>query len=224
MAIKVVIFDFDGVIADTETVHLRAFRQVLAPVRIEISEQDYYSKYLAFDDKTLFTVLLRENNLDSSEEAVAELVREKSLAVSSAIRKCAFFAGIENLIRGLAGDFSLAIASGALREEIESVLSRDGLLDFFSFVAAAEDCSKCKPNPEIFLRALQGVNEERTHLHIQAGQCVAIEDSPPGIAAAKAAGMKCIAVTNSYPRGSLSQADLIVESALEIDAETLVSF
>ncbi len=215
---KVVIFDFDGVIADTENVHLGAFREVLAPLGIDISRRDYYSKYLAFDDKTFFSVLLRKNGVDAAPATVAELVRAKSSAVSSLIEKCAFFEGIEDAIFNLADIFTLAIASGALRGEIDAILARGGLLDCFSFIASAEDSEKCKPDPEIFTRALEGVNRSAARPAAEAGQCVVIEDSPHGIAAAKAAGMRCVAVTNSYPRETLSQADFVVDSALEFDS------
>lgn len=220
---KVVIFDFDGVIADTEKVHLGAFRRILAPTGIEVSERDYYSKYLALDDKTFFAVLLRENGMDAPPETVAELTRKKSLETSRLLEECPFFEGVEDLIRGLAARFPLAIASGALRGEIVSALSRGGLLDRFSFIASAEDCEKCKPDPEVFIRALRGVNRGAANPDAEAAQCVVIEDSPHGIAAAKAAGMKCVAIANSHPREALSQADLIAESALELDADGLAS-
>lgn len=220
---RVVIFDFDGVIADTEKVHLGAFREVLAPLGIEISERDYYSKYLALDDKTFFSVLLGENGFDASAETVSGMVREKSLAVSSLIKECAFFEGVECLIRGLSARFPLAIASGALREEIEQTLIRGGLLGCFSFIASSEDCEKCKPDPEIFICALKGANQNACLIPpAQAGQCVVIEDSPHGIAAAKSAGMKCVAIANSHPREALSQADFVIDSALEIGAAGLL--
>ncbi len=219
---RVVIFDFDGVIADTENIHLGAFREILAPRGIEISERDYYSEYLALDDKAFFTVLLEKNGFDAVPETVAQLIEKKSLVISSAMEKCDFFDGAENLIRSLAGIFPLAIASGALRKEIDSTLRRGDLLDSFCFIASAEDSEKCKPDPEIFIRALRGVNEN-TALNppAQAGQCVVIEDSPHGIAAAKAAGMRCVAVAHSNPRETLWQADIVADSVLDIAPEGL---
>ncbi len=223
---RVVIFDFDGVIADTEEVHLEAFRNVLSPLGIEISESDYFSKYLALDDKTFFKALLGENGKDTDAGTVAELTRQKSLVTSSLIESCPFFEGIEDFIKSLAAaGFALAIASGALRKEIESTLLRADLLSLFSFVASAEDCESCKPNPEIFIHALKGLNAiPVSGSQVRAWECVVIEDSPHGISAAKAAGMKCVAVTNSHPREELLRADTVVASVSELDAVNVASF
>ncbi|QMU56336.1 MAG: HAD-IA family hydrolase [Candidatus Mycalebacterium zealandia] len=223
---RAVIFDFDGVIADTEKVHLDAFRKILAPEGVEILEADYFEKYLALDDKNFFTTLLRENGRDAGAEKVADFVKKKSLVTSEMLENCAFFEGALDLINSLAeARFPLAIASGALRKEIESVLVRGGVADCFSFIASAEDCEKCKPAPEIFLYALKGLNSSSTlSPPASARECVAIEDSSHGIAAAKAAGMKCVAVTNSHPAEALLSADLITLSLREIDAEKIASF
>ncbi len=220
---KAVIFDFDGVIADTETVHLNAFRKILAPEGIEISHGDYFSKYLALDDKTFFTALLEENGKRAAAETVSAMTERKSAMTSEMIKNCGLFDGAEDLIRALSGrGFALAIASGALKSEIESVLLRGGLFDLFSFVASADDCEKCKPDPEVFLLALEGLNKNGTAA--RAEDCVVIEDSPHGIEAALAAGMKCVAVTNSHPRAALERANLVVESAREINAGVIGSF
>jgi len=221
---SVVIFDFDGVVADTERIHLEAFREALSPFGIQIAESDYFSKYLALDDKTFFSVLLAENGKDTDTGKIVRLTSQKSLLTSSLIEKCALFEGIEELIRSLAaGGFVLAVASGALRKEIDAVLSRAGLLSLFSFVASAEDCENCKPDPEVFIHALKGLNNMFGN-QIKARDCVVVEDSPHGISGAKAAGMKCVAVTNSHPREELSAADLVVESAFDLDTSKIASF
>ncbi|WP_462137373.1 HAD family hydrolase [Candidatus Mycalebacterium sp.] len=223
---RAVIFDFDGVIADTEKVHLDAFRKLLAPEGIEIPEDDYFEKYLALDDKNFFATLLRENGKNASAEKVSDFVKKKSLIASTMLEKCAFFEGALDLVKSLtAAEFPLAIASGALREEIEAVLVRGGVTDCFSFIASAEDCEKCKPDPEIFIRALGGLNASGVLSPAAAArECVAIEDSPHGVTAAKAAGMKCVAVTNSHRAEALLSADFIVRSLREIDADKIASF
>lgn len=217
---RAVIFDFDGVIADTERVHLDAFRRILAPEGIEVSEGDYFEKYLALDDKNFFTTLLRKNGKDATPAKVEVFVKEKSLVASSMLENCAFFEGSSDLIKSLAAEgFILAIASSALREEIEAVLLRAELRSFFSFVASAELCEKCKPDPEIFIRALEGLNSNGAlSPPVRADECLVMEDSPNGVAAAKAAGMKCVAITNSRCAEAFSHADLIVGSLLELDA------
>ena len=218
---RVVIFDFDGVIADTERVHMSAFREVLAPMGIAFSDAEYFSKYLALDDRTFFQTLLAENGVNAD---VPVLVREKSLLTQSGISESHLFNGVDALIRSVSFEgLAMAVASGALRGEIETVLSNADLLNLFDFVVSAEDCKKCKPDPEAFVRALEGVNGN-LNPGASTGQCVVIEDSVHGIEAARAAGMKCVAVANSHPRELLAEADMVVDSAAEIDAAWLASF
>lgn len=223
---KIVIFDFDGVIADTEAIHMKAFRRTLTPLGISFSDENYFSRYLALDDRAFFETLLAENGKDAGWEAVSALVREKSVLTKDEIARCELFEGVDALIRSLAsGGFILAVASGALRKEIEAVLSNAGLPGFFSCIVSAEDCEKCKPDPEPFVRALRGVNRSGALDGPAApGDCVVIEDSVHGIEAAAAAGMRCVAVANSHPREMLSGADMAVDSALQLNAGFLASF
>ena len=223
---KIVIFDFDGVIADTEAIHMKAFRKTLAPLGISFSDENYFSRYLALDDKAFFETLLAENGKPARGEAVSALVREKSLLTENEIARCELFEGVDALIRSLASEgFTLAIASGALRKEIEAVLSHAGLLEFFPCIVSAEDCEKCKPDPEPFVRALRGVNlSGALDEPAMPGECLVIEDSVHGIEAAAAAGMRCVAVANSHPREMLSGADMAVDSALQLNAAVLASF
>jgi HAD superfamily hydrolase (TIGR01509 family) len=138
------------------------------------------------------------------------------------------FPGVKQLVPELAARFPLAVASGALRDEIELVLQSFGLRNFFRAIASAEDVAAGKPDPGIFLKALQGINaglneSERSTELIRPSECLVIEDSKEGILAARRAGMKCLAVANSYPAGELASATAVVESLAEVAIPLLES-
>jgi len=142
------------------------------------------------------------------------LIERKAIYYQDAIREhVAIFPGVHGLVSTLARTHPLAVASGALRDEIETILKTAGLLDHFQAIVSAEDVTQGKPEPEIFLKALGALNQQkRNGVAIAAGDCVVIEDSKEGIRGARRAGMKCLAVTNSHPAELLSEADGVVNS------------
>ena len=166
-----------------------------------LTEEAYYERYLGFDDRGAFITGLRENNRPISDAKLDELIRRKADYYQDAIRDhVAIFPGVKSLLAELSRLLPLAVASGALRHEIETILTAAGLHDYFQAIVSAEDVKKGKPEPEIFLKALLALNgREKTGGFIQAGECVVIEDSKEGIRGARRAGMKCLAVTNSHP-------------------------
>jgi HAD superfamily hydrolase (TIGR01549 family) len=130
------------------------------------------------------------------------------------------FPGVVETVRRSATQYPLAIASGALRSEIEFVLERGAIRDCFQVIVAAEDVSECKPDPEGYLKALAQLNAA-LNAEIQAHECLVIEDSLAGIEAAKAAGMRCVAVTNSYAAEELNNADSVVKSLEGVELESV---
>ncbi len=212
---KAIIFDFNGVIVDDEPLHLELFRKVLLEEGIFLTDEEYREKYLGFDDRGCFTAVLCDNarTPDAADDAyIHELIERKAEYYRQAIQeRLLLFPGVVELVRRSAEQYPLAIASGALRGEIEFVLQRGEIRDCFSVIVAAEDVSECKPDPEGYLKALELLNA-LTDQEIQAHECLVIEDSIAGIEAAKAAGMRCIAVTNSYSANELTAADEIVTS------------
>lgn len=224
MNLKAIIFDFNGVIVDDEPLHLELFRKVLLEEGIFLSDEDYHEKYLGYDDRGCFTAALCDNarTPDAADDAfIQELIERKAEYYRQAIQeRMLLFPGVVELVRRSAEQYPLAIASGALRDEIEFVLQRGDLRDYFQVIVAAEDVSECKPDPEGYLKALARLNH-LLQAEIQAHECLVIEDSIAGIEAAKAAGMRCVAVTNSYRADELQMADEIVESLVEMDTAQL---
>lgn len=211
--LRAVIFDFNGVIVDDEPLHLELFKTVMAELGIVLSNEEYREKYLGFDDRGCFTAALADaGRVAEAENAalIAALIERKAgLYVAAINQSCPLFPGAVPLVKSLAETLPLAIASGALRNEIEIVLGRAGVRDLFQAIIAAEDVSACKPDPEGYVKALAALNALGQEA-IRPEQCLVIEDSVAGIEAAKRAGMRCLAVTNSYAAEELWRADRVV--------------
>jgi HAD superfamily hydrolase (TIGR01509 family) len=216
--LRAVIFDFNGIIVDDEPIHFKLFQRVLGEEGIVLTEQDYYARYLGFDDRGAFTAGYSENNRSLSEQKLAELIDRKAAYYQDAIRNhAAIFPGVKNLVADLAQTLPLAVASGALRHEIETILATAGLLSYFRAVVSAEDVKQGKPEPEIYLKALAALNATVNDDHpIAARDCIVIEDSKEGIRGARRAGMKCLAVANSHPAELLGEATAVVKSLEDV--------
>lgn len=214
--IKAVIFDFDGVIADSEPLHLRAFQKTVETLGLGLSVADYYSRYLAYDDKTFFRKFLEDNGQQGTEQEIERLVREKGVCFEETIREdIRIFPGVVEFLETIRSKFHIAIGSGALTEEIKLILKLKGLSGFFDFVIGADHTESPKPSPEVYLKCLERLRTDYDET-ITAGQCIVFEDSPHGILAAKRAGMKCIGITNSCVGDQLALADRVTGRFFEI--------
>jgi beta-phosphoglucomutase len=215
--LRAVIFDFNGIIVDDEPIHFELFQKVLREEGLALTEQDYYARYLGMDDRGCFSAAYADHGLEISETQLASLVTRKAAYYVEAIQtKMNLFPGVKTLVPELARRFHLAIASGALRNEIELILSCVTLRDYFEVIVSAEDVKQGKPEPEIFLKVLAQLNAQlRKSGAISAAECLVIEDSREGIRAARKAGMRCLAVTNSHRAEQLRDADAVVSSLEE---------
>ena len=212
--LRAVIFDFNGIIVDDEPIHFELFRRVFGEEGIALSEADYYARYLGYDDRGAFSAGYRENDRRLDDAKLSELIDRKARYYQDAIRThVAIFPGVKSLVTALAPSLPLAVASGALRHEIETILATTGLIDHFKAIVSAEDVERGKPEPDVFLRALGALNDRNGNgKPIGAADCVVIEDSKEGIRGARRAGMKVLAVTNSHPADLLSEANAVVQS------------
>jgi len=214
--LRTVIFDFNGIIVDDEPIHFKLFQRVLGEEGITLTEEAYYALYLGFDDRGAFIAGFRDNNRSLTDQKLSELIDRKALYYQDAIRNhVVIFPGVKTLVYGLAPSVPLAVASGALRHEIATILTTAGLLNYFQVIVSAEDVKQGKPEPEIFLRVLAKLNAGASP-QIEPANCVVIEDSKEGIRGARAAGMKCLAVTNSHPAELLGEANAVVKSLEEV--------
>ncbi len=206
--LRAVIFDFDGVIVDSEPLHFRLFQRLLGEEGVPLTREDYDAIYLGMDDRECFSEALSRHGKTSALPKVPHMIERKSrMLLDEIAEKPPVLPGAVELVRALAGRVPLAICSGALRREIESMLDHAGILPCFAGIVSAEDVSHGKPNPEGFTKALALLNRIQNPARpIAPDACLVIEDSLAGIEGAKAAGMRCLAVGNSYPTASLKQA------------------
>ena len=222
MALSGVIFDFDGVLADSEPLHLRAFQQVLATRRITLESTDYYERYLGFDDAGVFRALADDGGWELTEAALAELIAVKGEHFEALVQQgAALFPGAADAVRRIADEVPIAIASGALRSEIEALLSATDLHHHFACIVASGDTPRSKPAPDPYAKAVDLLRPSTTAAGLDPEGCfVAIEDSNWGIESARAAGLRCIGIAQTYPADTLHGAQAVLPSIDRLDIET----
>jgi beta-phosphoglucomutase-like phosphatase (HAD superfamily) len=216
------LFDYNGVLVDDEVVHLEAFRDVLRPLGIELSEHDYWERYLGFDDAGAFQAILTDNHRSPTDAEVHSLIEAKKPRYLARARDALKgFAGAAALVRRRATVGPVVIVSGALRSEIELGLSTLGVTDSVAAIVAAEDAQRSKPDPQGYLLGIEALAARAGRK--AAEQAVVIEDSIAGVEAAKAAKLACIGVGHSYPVEMLHKAgaDLTVDNLDAISDEAL---
>jgi beta-phosphoglucomutase len=203
--ITTVVFDFDGVLADTERLHLTAFQRVFADRGWSLDETTYFDRYLGYDDRGLVLAFNEDQGLGLGPVEVDTLVAGKGQVFADFLASGdVLFPGARACVERLAANFSLAIASGALRAEILAILGAADLLRYFPVIVSADDVTSCKPSPEPYLTAAQ-------QLGVIPSACAAVEDSMPGLAAARAAGMRTIGITTTVPGHALTLADRVID-------------
>jgi len=213
---RAVLFDCDGILADSEPLHLRAFQDVLAPLGIVLTREDYVADYLGFDDRGVFTEAMRVARRPASDADIRALMRRKAIAFRRVLEHdVPVYPGVVSFVGACAG-LPLGVVSGALREEVDIILRHAGIRDAFRVIVAAEDVAEGKPDPEGYLRALAALQPEGARVApIAPAECLVVEDSLAGLEAGRRAGMRRLAVTNSYPADQLRAAADQVVATLE---------
>ncbi len=220
--LKAVIFDFDGVIADTENFHFEAFNEVLVSYNIEISEEDYYEKYLGYSDVDCFNAINEDCKLEWDDAEIDDLVQQKADVFEGFVKSGkGIIKGVPEFVEKLrAGGIAMAICSGATMRDIKAAIGGSDLLKSFSAVVTADDVLCGKPDPEGYMLARKRL-AAAVGQAISSNECIAIEDSEWGLEAARAAGMHTIGVTNSYPVAALGIADKVVDNLGTMNMEML---
>ncbi len=210
-----VVFDFDGVLADTEGLHLRAFQDVFTLRGWTLGQAAYFERYLGFDDRDLVRAFAIDFKLVLKPGDEDVLVAAKARAYETrGAGGAVLFPGAPAAIARLGARYRLGIASGSMRAEIEAVLGTAGVARAFQIIIGADDVARSKPAPDPYLQAV-------AKLGVPAGRAVAIEDSRWGLASARAAGLRTIGITTSYPAATLASADAVVASLDEITVEVI---
>jgi beta-phosphoglucomutase len=221
--LKAIILDFNGVIVNDEPLHYLAMRGAVSEFGIVLTEQEYWSRYLPFDDERCLKAICDDYSVNLSDRQKEQaLLRKATLYAGLIGGQYPLFAGAADFVRAAAGQYPLALASGARRDEIDRTLTAAGLINCFRVIVAAEDFTLGKPHPESYLLALKHLN------HLLNGnplilpcECLVIEDAVAGVQGAQAAGMKCLAVSTSYPDEKLRAANRIAPSLAEVSVDSL---
>lgn len=215
--LNAVVFDFDGIIVDSEPMHFQAFQQVLAPLGKGFSWEAYCETYIGFDDRDAFKEAFKAKDEKICARDLKQLIREKAKIFQQFIHEgeATPLPGAVELIKSIPRKLPVALCSGALKEDILPILKTLGIENAFSVIVTAEDTKKSKPDPAPYKLALKklGLDDPST--------TVAIEDTPSGILSAKGAGLKVLAVTNSHDRGHLLEADAITDSLVDVSRLSL---
>jgi beta-phosphoglucomutase len=219
--LRAVVFDFDGVIANSEPLHFRAYRDVLAQDGVVLTEPEYYARYLGYDDVGAFGALAADRGERWDERRVADLIRRKAVRMEELeCDQSVLFPGADAAVRRLAARWPLAIASGALRAEIVRVLERENLARFFPVLVAAEDVGAGKPAPDPYVRAVELLSSA-ANTPLDPGDCIAVEDSHWGLESARSAGLRTVAVTHTYPAEALTGAEAVIPHLDRLTVEFL---
>jgi beta-phosphoglucomutase len=219
VALRAAVFDFDGVLVDSEPLHYRALRDALRPEGVEISEEDYVERLLAYDDREAIRLALEHQGESADAARRRRIEARKAEIFVRLIPEIPVFEGARDLVRSLGEQMPLAIASGARHEEVDAVLRGVGLRDAFEAIVGAEDALRTKPDPAPYLEAARRLAERASGL--APTDCVAFEDSMAGISSALGAGMKVVGVAHSYPAEKLRAAHRVVETLVGLDALAL---
>ncbi len=223
--LKAVIFDFDGIIVDTEPIHYQAFQSVLEPLLLGYSWDEYLDKYIGFDDRDAFREAFASAGKLLEEGMLCELISRKAEVFERIVRQgVKSYPGVIELIKALSGVLPLALCSGALQCDIVPILEQFGLQGSFDAIVTADDVRASKPDPESYLLTLQRLVEIYHTTTIIPQECIAIEDTPAGITSASGAGLNVLAITNSYPKERLAEALHITDTLEGVTIDVLRSF
>ena len=213
--IKAIFFDFNGVIIDDETIQMKAYQEVLRGHQIDLTEE-WYMSALGMDDRTFVKAMFERAKKPLTDPVLETVLDAKTDLHREMIAELPLFPGVLTFLKAAAREFSLGLVSMANKNEVGYVFARANLTPLFSVVITAEDASVCKPAPDCYLAGLLKLNEQRQHerkLPVLASECLAIEDSPPGIQSARAAGMRTLGVTNTVSEEALRIAGAEVVTA-----------
>jgi len=218
--IRAIIFDLDGTLVDTEPLHFKCFSEVLAGEGIELDEKDYFARLIGYSDRECFSLVLAEHQRAVTRATIDSLVARNAVRYMEMIHgEDLFYPAAQEFVRQCALRFPLVLATGTLRAEAETILRHAALRELFLEVVSAEDVERSKPAPDSFVAALDHLRRLPQFESVQAAECLVIEDTAAGVEAARAAGMKVLAIAHTSSAHALAKADLIRPSLAETDLE-----
>ena len=217
---RAVLFDFDGVMVNSEPLHFYAFHEVLKAEHVELTEEEYYREIIGFDDKGAFRHIYQMRGMALEPKVFLKLLTRKSEVMMELIqqRKYSALPGVNEFVRSLWRNYPLAICTGALREEVEVMLEGISLRDCFKVIVSAEDVTRGKPDPQGYLLTVEKLSQKSGQT-LKPADCLIIEDAPTVIRRAKDVGFKTLAVATTYPLEKLTDANWAVQSLRPADVK-----
>ncbi len=213
--IRAVLFDFDGVLVDSERLHYEALHYVLQGQGMDLTWEEFRQGCIGVPDRDAVRWAL-ERNGRHDETLIAEILRRKNEVYDEWLpHRLRTMEGAVEVVLTLAERFALAIASGALRHQIEGVLVREGIHSLFQAIVTPDDYQKGKPDPEPFLQAMEKLNTSLSP-SLRPHECLVVEDAPAGVQAACKAGMRCVALRTYFDDDALQGADLVLDSLKDL--------
>jgi HAD superfamily hydrolase (TIGR01509 family) len=203
MTLKAVLFDFNGIIINDESIHLQLIDEILIQENLQPQRSDERQASLGRSDRACFDDLLTRRGRVVTQEYLTQLLTKKAELYAlelEKLEKLPLYPGLDDLIFQVRSrNLNIALVSGAIRKEIELVLQRAKLTEYFPVIVAGDEITTSKPEPDGYLLAVKRLNQAYPDLDLQPSECLAIEDTPAGIQAAKSAGMQVVGVANTYP-------------------------
>jgi HAD superfamily hydrolase (TIGR01509 family) len=229
MSLKAILFDFNGVIINDESIHEALINELLLAENLRPKKGEFWQICLGRSDRACIAELFASRGRFLTEEALNALIARKAIAYQERLanlNKLPIFIGVEDLIYKLRGaQLKLAVVSGALRSEVELVLNRANMAQYFSAIVAGDDITTSKPEPDGYLLAVERLNQQYPDLNLTPRDCLAIEDTPAGIQAAQRAGIQVVGIANTYPFHMLQrQADWTVDDLRDVELDRLREF
>ena len=228
MSLKVVLFDFNGIIINDEKIHRQLIEEVLLGENLIIKRGEFTQVCWGRSDRACFRELLGSRGRVVSDEYLDKLLRQKADSYATMLDKLQelpLYPGLEEVISQIRSDnLKLGLVSEAFRKDIELVLDRANLTQYFEAIVSSDDVATSKPEPECYLLAVELLREKYPELDLQPGECLAIEDTSVGVRSAKSAGMQVLGVAHAYPFHMLQrQANWTVDYFNDIELERIKS-
>jgi len=233
---QAIIFDFDGVLVDSEPLHYRAFLRTAQQLGydVDFDYATYLKRYVGYDDRDGFRAMLKDAAaaktdsavaVDASDEAIDQLCAAKQSVFNAIVAEgVAVAPGVLELLDSLPAGLPVAVASGATREDIDLILGAIDLTDRFEVIVSATDVTRSKPDPETYRSAFEQLAARHRDLALSPARCLAIEDTPTGIASARAAGLQTLAIETTTNRRELMTAHRVAEGLKGVTFATLVEW
>lgn len=224
--LKAIVFDFDGVMVDSEPVHYQAFLEVAREeAGFQFDYPHYLQRYIGYDDRDAFRAMLADAGVPREKitrERVARLCLVKGDRFEAIVRRgMPTIPGSVELVRQLRGRMPIAICSGATRRDIDVILHPLGLEQAFDLIISADLVAKSKPDPTSYRVAVEQLSAKHPALSLRAGDCLAIEDTEAGIESALGAGLKVLALSTTSSPQQLRKAQRVEPNLASVDLKKL---